>query len=113
MAYFLRAGIILRRIHKKIQWVVVICCFKNVLLFFSNPFLFGSDVVYSFIMHAKCLIGNLEGKRPVGRQRREGEDNIKADLGEIRWEGVVWIYLAEEMGQWPALASTVMILRVS
>jgi hypothetical protein len=29
------------------------------------------------------LVGNPEGKRPLGRPRRRWEDGIKLDLGEI------------------------------
>jgi hypothetical protein len=28
-----------------------------------------------------------EGKRPLGRQRSRGMDNIKMDLREIGWDG--------------------------
>jgi len=35
------------------------------------------------------LVGNPEEKRPLGRPRRRWEDNIKMDLREIWWEGVV------------------------
>ena len=31
------------------------------------------------------LVGNPEGKRPLGRPRRRGEDNIKIDLQEVGW----------------------------
>jgi hypothetical protein len=34
-----------------------------------------------------------EGKRPLGRPRRRLVDNIKMDLREIGWDGVVWIGL--------------------
>jgi hypothetical protein len=30
------------------------------------------------------------------------------DLREIRWEGMDWVNLAEDRGQWWALANTVM-----
>jgi len=33
----------------------------------------------------KILAGKPEGKRPLGRQRRKWEDNIKMDLREIGW----------------------------
>jgi hypothetical protein len=36
----------------------------------------------------QCLIGKVEGKRPVGRPRRRWYDNIRTDFREIRWEGV-------------------------
>jgi hypothetical protein len=31
------------------------------------------------------LVGNPEGKRPVGRPRRRGEGNIKMDLHDVVW----------------------------
>ena len=33
----------------------------------------------------RVLVKNPEGKRPIGRPRREWEDNIKINLQEIRW----------------------------
>jgi len=42
----------------------------------------------------RVLVGNPEGKRPLGRLRRRWEDNIKMDLQEV--EGVVgtgWSWL--------------------
>jgi hypothetical protein len=39
------------------------------------------------------LVGKPDGKRPLGRPRRRWMDNIKMDLREIRWDGVVWIGL--------------------
>jgi hypothetical protein len=37
-------------------------------------------------------VGKPEGKRPLRRPRRTGAvDNIKMDLREIGWDGVVWI----------------------
>jgi hypothetical protein len=35
----------------------------------------------------------LVGKRPLGRPRRRWVGNIKMDLREIGWDGVVWIGL--------------------
>jgi hypothetical protein len=32
------------------------------------------------------LVGNPEGKRPLGRPRRRWVDNIKMDLREIGWD---------------------------
>jgi hypothetical protein len=40
------------------------------------------------------LVGNPEGKRPLGRPRRRWVDNIKIDFGEIGWDGMNWIDLA-------------------
>jgi hypothetical protein len=58
------------------------------------------------------LVGNPEGKRPLGRPRRRWVDNIKMDLTEIGWDGVDWIDLAQDRDQWRALMNTVMNLRV-
>jgi hypothetical protein len=58
------------------------------------------------------LVGKLEGKRPLGRPRRRGEDNIRMDLREIWWRSVDWIHLAQDRDQWRALVKMVMSLRV-
>jgi hypothetical protein len=60
----------------------------------------------------RVLMGNPEGKRPVGRPRRRWVDNIKMDLREIGWNGGDWIDLAQDMDQWRALVNAVMNLRV-
>jgi hypothetical protein len=39
------------------------------------------------------LVGNLEGKRPLGRPRRRWEDNMKMDLKEVECGGLDWIDL--------------------
>jgi PAS domain-containing protein len=53
-----------------------------------------------------------EGKRPLGRPRCRWVDNIKMDIREIGWDGVDWIELAQDRGQWRALVNTVMNLQV-
>jgi hypothetical protein len=60
----------------------------------------------------RILVGKLEGKRPLGRQRRKWVDNIKTDLREIGWDGMDWIDLAQDRNQWRDLVNTVMNLRV-
>jgi hypothetical protein len=60
----------------------------------------------------RILVGKPEGKRSLGRPRRRWVDNIKMDLGEIGWDGVDWIELAQDRDQWRALVNTVMNLRV-
>jgi hypothetical protein len=60
----------------------------------------------------RILVGNPEGKRPLGRSRRTWEDNIKLDLTEIGWDGMAWIDLAQDRDKWRALVNTVMNLRV-
>jgi hypothetical protein len=60
----------------------------------------------------RILVGNPEGKRPLGRPRHRWVDNIKMDLREIGWDGMDWIELAKDRDQWRALVNTVMNLRV-
>jgi hypothetical protein len=43
----------------------------------------------------RILVGDPEGKRPLGRPRRRWEDNIKMDL-RIGWDGIDWINLAQD-----------------
>jgi len=42
------------------------------------------------------LVGKPEGERPLGRHRHKWEDNIRKDLREIGWEGVVWMHLTQD-----------------
>jgi hypothetical protein len=58
------------------------------------------------------LVGEPEGKRPLGRPRRRWVDNIKMDLGEVGWDGVDWIDLAQDRDGWRAYVNAVMNLRV-
>jgi hypothetical protein len=44
----------------------------------------------------RILVGNTEGKRPLGRPRRRSVDNIKMDLKEIGWYGMDWINVAQD-----------------
>jgi hypothetical protein len=60
----------------------------------------------------KVLVGNTEGKRPLGRPRRRWEDGIRMDLGEIGLGGVDWIRLAQDRDRWRAVVSAVMNLPV-
>jgi hypothetical protein len=55
----------------------------------------------------RILMVKPEGKRPLGRPRRRWVDDIKMELREIEWDGMVWI------GQWRALVNTVMNLRIT
>jgi hypothetical protein len=55
----------------------------------------------------RILVGNPEGKRPLGRPRRRWVDNIKIDLREIGWDGMDWIDLAQDMDQWRALLNAI------
>jgi hypothetical protein len=52
------------------------------------------------------LIGEPEGKIPLGIHWRRWEDNIKIHLNNIEQEEVGWIHLAEHRDQWWALVNT-------
>jgi hypothetical protein len=60
----------------------------------------------------RLLVGKPEGKRPLRRPRRRWVGNIKMDLGEIRWDGVDWIHVAQDRDKWRALVNAVLNLRV-
>jgi hypothetical protein len=60
----------------------------------------------------RLLVGNPEGKRPLGRPRRRSIDNIKMDLLEIGLDVVVWIGLAQDRYRWRTLVNSVTNLRV-
>jgi hypothetical protein len=61
----------------------------------------------------RILVGNPEGKRPLGRPRCMWVDNINMELREIGWDGMDWIDLPQDRDQWRALVNTVMNLRVA
>jgi hypothetical protein len=44
----------------------------------------------------RLLVGNPEGKGPLGRPRRRWVDNIAMDHGEVGWGDVDWIGLAQD-----------------
>jgi hypothetical protein len=56
----------------------------------------------------RLLVGKPEGKRPLGRPRR----NIRMDLGEVGWGDVDWIGLAQDRNRWRALVNSALNLRV-
>jgi hypothetical protein len=60
----------------------------------------------------RVLVEWPEGKRPLGRTRREWDDNIKLDLREIGIDRATWIRLAQDRVQWRVFVNTVMNLRV-
>jgi hypothetical protein len=48
-----------------------------------------------------------ERRRPMGRSRCRWEENIKMDITEVGWDGMDWIYVAKDSGQWRAFVTTV------
>jgi hypothetical protein len=60
----------------------------------------------------KILVGNPEGKRPLGRHTRRWEDNIKMGLTIIEWKIVERIHLVRDTDQWRDLVNTVINLQI-
>jgi hypothetical protein len=60
----------------------------------------------------RLLVGNPEGKRPLGRPRHNWIDNIKLDIADVGWSVVDCIGLAQDRYSWRALVNSVMNLRV-
>ena len=60
----------------------------------------------------RVLVGKPEGKRPLGRPRREWEDNMMMGLQEVGCGSVDWIELAQDRKSWRSLVTAVMNLRV-
>jgi hypothetical protein len=57
-------------------------------------------------------VGKPEGKRPLGRPRRRWVENIRMYLGEVGWDDVDWIGLAQDGNRRRALVNSVLKLRV-
>ena len=61
----------------------------------------------------RILVGEPEGKRPLGRPRCRWVDNIRTDLQEVGCGCMDWIGLAQDRERWRTLVSAVMNIRVS
>jgi len=60
----------------------------------------------------RVLVGEPEGRRPLGRPRRRWVDNISMDLQKVGCGYMFWIELAQDRDRWRTLLSAVMNLRV-
>jgi hypothetical protein len=56
----------------------------------------------------KILFGKSEGKRIRRIYKHRWVYNNRMDLREIGWDGVDWIHLAQDRGQWRDIVNTVM-----
>jgi len=59
------------------------------------------------------LVGKPVGKRLLCRPRHQFEDSRKMNLKELSWEGIDWIYLAEDRDKWRPLVNMEMNFRVT
>jgi len=59
----------------------------------------------------RALVGQLEGKRPLGRTRRRWEDHIKMDLQEVGGD-TDWLDLTQDRDRWRTIVKAAMNLRV-
>jgi hypothetical protein len=60
----------------------------------------------------RVLVGRPEGQRPLGRPKRRWEYNIKMNLQEVGWVGMVWTALTLDRDRRWALVNAIMNLRV-
>jgi hypothetical protein len=59
----------------------------------------------------RLLVGKPEGKRPLGRPRHRFVD-IRKDFGEVGYDDVDWIGLAQDRNRWRALVNSILNLWV-
>jgi hypothetical protein len=76
----------------------------------GNPDILNTGFFFRKFTYTKnayrILVGNPEGKKPLGRPRR------RRDLRDIGWVGMDYIDLVQDRDQWRALVNTVMNFRV-
>jgi hypothetical protein len=58
----------------------------------------------------RVLVGNPDGKMPLGRAGSRWEDNIKANLQEVGCKGMDWIEPVQDRHRWRALVNAVINL---
>jgi hypothetical protein len=57
-------------------------------------------------------MGKPEGKRPLGKPRDGWVVNVRMDPGEVGWEDMDWIGLAQDRDRWRVLVNSVLNLWV-
>jgi hypothetical protein len=60
----------------------------------------------------RLLVGKSEGNRPLRRTRCRLVDNVRMDLGEVRWGAADWFGLSQDRNRWRAHVNSVLNLRV-
>jgi len=61
----------------------------------------------------RVLVGQTDGKRPLGRPRRIWEDNFRIELQEVECGGMDKIETVLDRNRWRSLVNAVINLRVS
>jgi hypothetical protein len=64
-------------------------------------------------MHTEFWCGNQKERDRYEDLDVGVEDDIKMDLREIRWGGMDWIDLVQDMDQWRTFVNTAMNFRIS
>jgi hypothetical protein len=59
----------------------------------------------------RVLVGEPEGKKPLGRPRHICGDNIKTDLQGVECGGVYWKALTQDRDRWRAVVTMLMNLQ--
>jgi hypothetical protein len=75
---------------------------------------YENDQINEYEVEGACSMHGGEDMdlQPLRRPRHRGEGNIKMDFKEMGFEGVEWIYLAQDGDQWRAVVNNVMSLHV-
>jgi len=60
----------------------------------------------------RVLVWKPEERRPLGRPRRRGVDNIRMDIQKVGCGYMDWIGLAQDRDRWRTVVNAVMNLRV-
>jgi hypothetical protein len=104
------------RLQRFLRLVYLILCFlslwplpaQNLFFFVWGPCSTNGEKKNAY----RLLVGNPEGKRPLGRPTRRWVDNIRMDLGEVGWGDMDCIGLAQDRNRWRAVVNSVLNLRV-
>lgn len=57
-------------------------------------------------------MGSPEGERPLRRQKRRWEDNIKNYFKQRGWKALKWVSLAQVREKWQSYFNTAMSLQI-
>jgi len=59
----------------------------------------------------RVFVGKPEGKRPLGRPKRRGKDNLKMNIQDVGFGVMDWNELTQVRYRWRTLVNAVMNLR--